>query len=108
MSPAYRLHQPDTMEVTADEVSTTEYPAWRRDEWEWGLGKRLPASYVNFYVANKSVVVPQFAQPEWDRAALEQLGSLFPDREVIGVQSRAILIGGGNIHCVTQQIPLCN
>lgn len=84
-----------------------EYPVWRREEWGWKQGKRLPASYVNFYIANGSVVVPQFDQPKWDKAALELLGSLFPEREVVGVQSRAILIGGGNIHCVTQQVPLC-
>ena len=70
-------------------------------------GKRLPASYVNFYIANKAVVVPQFNQPKWDEEAIRKLRSLFPEREIIGVQSRDILIGGGNIHCITQQVPLC-
>ena len=71
-------------------------------------GQRLPASYVNFYTANKVVVVPQFGQPKWDAEAVKTLGGLFPGREIIGVQSREILLGGGNIHCVTHQVPLCH
>ena len=67
-------------------------------------GERLAASYVNFYIANKHVIVPQFGD-ENDSRALEILRTLFPTREVVGVYARDILIGGGNIHCVTQQIP---
>ena len=70
-------------------------------------GERLPASYVNFYVTNTSVVVPQFNQPNWDEEAVKKLQTLFPEKEIIGVQSRDILVGGGGIHCITQQVPLC-
>ena len=69
-------------------------------------GERLPASYVNFYVTNTSVVVPQFNQPKWDEEAVKKLKSLFPEKEIIGVQSKDILAGGGGIHCITQQVPL--
>lgn len=68
------------------------------------VGERLAASYVNFYIANGSVVVPQFGD-ESDTAAVEILGKLFPNRKIRPVMARDILLGGGNIHCITQQIP---
>ncbi len=67
-------------------------------------GERLAASYVNFYISNSHVVVPQFGD-ENDGRALDILRPLFPTRQVVGVYARDILIGGGNIHCITQQIP---
>lgn len=68
-------------------------------------GERLAASYVNFYIANRAVVMPGFGD-EADLAAKEILAGLFPTREVIQIEAGDILIGGGNIHCITQQIPL--
>lgn len=67
-------------------------------------GERLAASYVNFYIANGAVVMPAFGDP-MDETAREILQTLFPSRKVVPVYSRDILIGGGNIHCITQQIP---
>lgn len=68
-------------------------------------GERLAASYVNFYISNGAVIVPQFGDKN-DKTAVEILQKLFPTRNVIGLpHSRDILIGGGNIHCITQQIP---
>lgn len=67
-------------------------------------GERLAASYVNFYIANKHIVMPGFNDPA-DEQAKEILQGLFPDREVVQIYARDILIGGGNIHCITQQIP---
>lgn len=66
--------------------------------------ERLAASYVNFYISNGSVICPQF-NDENDSKALEILKELFPTRNVVGIYARDILIGGGNIHCITQQIP---
>ena len=60
--------------------------------------------YVNFYISNRNVICPQFGDPR-DADALRILQELFPDRKVEGVYARDILIGGGNIHCITQQIP---
>lgn len=67
-------------------------------------GERLAASYVNFYIANGGVVVPQFGD-ENDETAVRILAELFPGRKVHPVAARDILLGGGNIHCITQQIP---
>ena len=67
-------------------------------------GERLAASYVNFYFANGGVVMPLFDTPT-DAQAAEMLRDLCPDREVIGVPAREILLGGGGIHCITQQVP---
>jgi agmatine deiminase len=68
-------------------------------------GQRLPASYANFYIANKLVLVPTFSDPN-DRVALNTLAALFPDREVIGIASRDLVLGLGTLHCMTQQQPL--
>lgn len=71
-------------------------------------GDRLAGSYANFYVANSAVLVPQFGgeNTESDARALAILREAFPGRKVVGIDARAILLGGGNIHCITQQIPL--
>ena len=67
-------------------------------------GQRLPASYANFYVANKIVLVPTFNDPA-DRVALAKLASLFLDREIVPIYSRDLVLGLGTIHCMTQQQP---
>ena len=67
-------------------------------------GERLAASYVNFYPANGAIVMPLLDR-RTDRAAARQLRRLFPQRRIVGVPSRELLLGGGNIHCLTQQIP---
>ena len=68
-------------------------------------GERLAASYVNFYIANKAVVVPQFGDVN-DEEAVKLLEQLFTEREIVPVYARSVIVGGGNIHCITQQIPL--
>ena len=70
-------------------------------------GERLAASYVNFYFTNDSVLLPQFGGENTasDARAVEILRRLCPNRRIVPVSSRVILLGGGNIHCVTQQIP---
>lgn len=67
-------------------------------------GQRLAASYVNFYIANGAVIAPAFGAPT-DQAAREVLARSFPDREIVMLPTREILLGGGNIHCITRQIP---
>jgi agmatine deiminase len=67
-------------------------------------GQRLPASYANFYIANKLVLVPTFNDPS-DRAALNTLARLFPSRTVIGIHCGDLILGLGALHCMTQQQP---
>ncbi|HXJ15609.1 MAG TPA: agmatine deiminase family protein, partial [Candidatus Polarisedimenticolia bacterium] len=67
-------------------------------------GQRLPASYANFYIANSLVLVPTFNDPN-DRVALNTIARLFPDREVVGIYCRDLVLGLGTIHCLTQQLP---
>jgi len=64
----------------------------------------LPASYANFYIANGLVLVPTFNDPA-DRAALNALAKVFPDREVVGVACRDLVLGLGALHCMTMQQP---
>lgn len=67
-------------------------------------GDRLAASYVNFYISNSAIIMPAFGD-EHDGEAKEILKDIFKDKKIIQIQARNILIGGGNIHCITQQIP---
>ncbi len=67
-------------------------------------GQLLPASYANFYIANRIVLVPTFADKN-DLEALKTLAKLFPDREVIGIPCRDLILGLGALHCMTQQEP---
>lgn len=96
------IHQPGPLVLTeAESRSLKSHESYAHRK----AGDRLPASYINFYIANNGVVAPIFDDPQ-DGPALEALSRLFPDREIVGVFSREILLDGGNIHCITQQQPL--
>ena len=101
----HKLHLPDQLFWTPDEYPMD--PSYRETHLSGNPHGNLPGSYVNFYIANRAVVVPTFDQPRWDRAAQDTLQELFAPsgRTVVGVSSRDLLVGGGNIHCLTQQVP---
>ena len=67
-------------------------------------GARLPASYANFYIGNRTVLVPVFGDPH-DARALKVLRDAFPGRNVVGIDCRALVSGLGALHCITQQQP---
>lgn len=67
-------------------------------------GQRLPASYANFYIGNRIVIVPTFDDAN-DRVALNTLAKVFPGREVVGIHCRDLVLGLGTLHCMTQQEP---
>ncbi len=97
----HKLHQPAPLHLRDAEAASLDARPGSRPRRG---GDRLAASYVNFYAGNRCVVVPQFGDPR-DAAARRVLARLFPTRRIVGVDSREVLLGGGNIHCITQQIP---
>jgi agmatine deiminase len=68
-------------------------------------GERLPASYANFYIGNRVVVMPTFGDPA-DEPNRLCLAACFPDREVIGIDCTDLVLGLGTFHCLTQQVPV--
>jgi agmatine deiminase len=67
-------------------------------------GEIIPASYMNFYIGDAAVVVPQYGAP-MDRAAVDVVQALFPGRKAVGLRADHILTGGGSFHCISQQVP---
>ncbi len=97
----HKLHQPGPLYMTREESEGIDYD---EDAEPRNEGDRLAGSYINFYIANGGVVVPLF-DDKYDQPAMELLTKVFPDRKVVGVPGREILLGGGCVHCITQQQP---
>jgi agmatine deiminase len=117
-----RFTDRETIVMVAEEDSTDANYAALRENWEivkhfpvrarplpmpaplYFDGQRLPASYANFYIANRTVLVPTFNDPN-DRLALNTLSECFPDRRVVGINCVELVWGLGTLHCMTQQQP---
>jgi agmatine deiminase len=97
----HKIHQPGPLYMTAEEAAGIDVRAGTHPR---RAGDRLPASYINFYIANRYVVMPLYDKRR-DAAAVRAIRRLFPTRKVIGIETREVLLGGGNIHCITQQVP---
>ncbi|MGB5102595.1 MAG: agmatine deiminase [Steroidobacteraceae bacterium] len=97
----HKLVQPGPLHLTREEARGVDAAEGTKPR---EAGARLAGSYVNFYLGTRRVVVPTL-DAKRDGAALRKLASLFPGREVVGVPGREILLGGGNVHCITQQVP---
>ncbi|XP_020586394.1 agmatine deiminase [Phalaenopsis equestris] len=99
-----KLHVPGPLYMTEEEangIRNLEENAKPRL-----AGTRLAASYINFYIANGGIIAPAFDDEKWDKEAFHVLSSAFPDHKVVMIQgAREICLGGGNIHCITQQQP---
>jgi agmatine deiminase len=98
----HKLQQPGPLKRTNAE--TLDIDVVESGGAQRKTGERLAGSYVNFYMGNSTIVMP-LLDPKQDGAATRTLQKIFPDRRIIGVQAREILLGGGNIHCITQQVP---
>lgn len=97
-----KIKLPKPLYMTKSEakgIKNSRYDAKPRTE-----GSRLAASYINFYQGEKFVILPAFGVPE-DALAKKQLQKLYPEKDIIQIESKEILLGGGNIHCITMQIP---
>ena len=103
----HKLYVPD-IPVCCNQDDIDNY-IFEEGEDERVAGERLAASYVNFYFTNNAILVPQFGgeNAESDKRAVSFLSDICKNRKVIPIDARAILLGGGNIHCITQQIPSC-
>ena len=97
----HKIHQPDPIRITKIESRGVKLQEGTLPREE---GTRLAGSYINFYFVNGGIIVPVFNDPH-DAPALSTLAQLLPGRKVVGVPAREILLGGGNIHCITQQQP---
>jgi agmatine deiminase len=97
-----RIPAPEPMFYTEEEVSGLDRTHTGTSR---GAGDRLAASYVNFLIVNGGVIAPSFGTAA-DAAARAVLAGLFPDRQIVMLPGREILLGGGNIHCITQQQPV--
>jgi agmatine deiminase len=96
-----RIPSPGPITISEEEASGVQALPGSRPR---RAGDRMAASYVNFYPGTTRVVFPQLDE-RFDEDAEQVLRSCFPNRDVIGVPAREILLGGGNIHCITQQVP---
>lgn len=86
-------------EKESNGIEVSNHDAKERHE-----GDRLAASYINFYQGEKFVILPAFGVPE-DKAAKRKLQELYPNKDIIQINTKEILLGGGNVHCITMQIP---
>lgn len=97
----HKLMLPQPIFLSSEEDETIiKRPGTRRS----GIEDPLPASYVNFLICNDAIIMPIFNDP-MDDLAIKTIQEIFPDREIVTILSREIILGGGNIHCITQQQP---
>ncbi|KAK9748179.1 hypothetical protein RND81_02G041400 [Saponaria officinalis] len=98
-----KLHIPSPMYMTDEEAGGVIQVGEAKPREP---GTRLAASYVNFYIANGGIIIPQFGDEKRDHEAVRVLSEAFPGYKVVRIEgAREIVLAGGNIHCITQQQP---
>ena len=95
------LHDDELLVEAAELVEARAHSPGRHLD---GGGRRLPASYANFLIANRAVLVPVYSDPA-DAAACRTLQDLFPGRRVIPIDCSALIRQNGSLHCIAMQIP---
>jgi agmatine deiminase len=98
----FKLHIPNEVLITKEESEGVDSVDGTLPRLE---GDRQAASYANFYIANCAVILPVFNDEKYDALAIETLKKAMPEHEIVPVYAREIILGGGNIHCITQQQP---
>ncbi|MGG5329316.1 agmatine deiminase [Enterococcus sp. AZ163] len=98
----HKITQPNPIFYTKEEAESYNFTDTTTSYVE---GDRIAASYINFLIVNGGIIYPTFDDEEQDAEAKRKLEEVFPGREVVGVMSRELIMGGGNIHCMTQQQP---
>ncbi|WP_427981661.1 agmatine deiminase [Agarivorans sp.] len=96
----HKLPMPGPLYITEEEATGID----QSEGMERQAGDRLAASYANFLISNGQIIYPLLDQ-RYDGEAKQVLQQAFPQHQVVGVAAREILLGGGNIHCITQQVP---
>lgn len=97
----HKLHLPQPLAITGEEAGRIDRAS---HSYSRRAGTLLAATYVNFYICNGGVIMPGFGDSN-DAGAYATLSRLFPERKVVQTNTREIALGGGNIHCITQQQP---
>ncbi|MDA3787465.1 MAG: agmatine deiminase, partial [Desulfobacula sp.] len=98
----FKLHIPTPILISKDESQGVDIVDGTIPRMK---GDRQAGSYANFYIANGAIILPIFNDDKFDKAAIDTLKRAMPDHEIVPVYAREILLGGGNIHCITQQQP---
>ncbi len=99
----HKLHIPSEILITEEESLGVDRVDGTLPRVE---GDRQAASYANFYIANGAIILPIFNDSVYDKKAIDTLQKIFPNYKIEGIYAREIILGGGNIHCITQQQPL--
>lgn len=98
----HKMPLPKPLYITKTEAKGLKFSDFTRDVRS--EGRRLAASYINYYQGKDFIVMPAFGIKE-DELALRKMKELYPDKEVHQIDTYEILLGGGNIHCITMQVP---
>ena len=101
-NPNFRNCQNNRSRLAEAGISVTELPLL---PYAQVAGEEIAASYLNFYICNRALIVP-VAGADTDEQALEIIAAAYPDREVIAVPGLVLAFGGGGPHCITQQVPV--
>lgn len=97
----HKMYLPEQIKLSEEESSEIDFAT---EAFDRTPDETFIATYINCYICNGGVVIPAFNDPQ-DEIVLKQFQELFPDREIVQVFTREVSVGGGNIHCITQQQP---